>query len=189
MKLPDAHKLASTISGKGKILAVALVAAVGITGALSTFASGNEDPVPSDNLIIEPVPTEPIADDEGTDKAGITAARSQRALTQKAKKTAVAWWGRKPCGGKSVRVRWVRSGMNAYGWTYRYGRSPKGKPKCTIWINKRYYPKATRKNFKRFCTTMAHEYGHLLGHEHSSNHHHLMSPGYMRTYSIGRCHL
>lgn len=183
---------------------IASVAALGLIAAVGTFASSGsqgpdviveetdeaEDPIPSKNLIVDEVTSEDLEDLQKSEEGGpeLAAASYRRSLTQKAKRTAVSWWHRKPCGGKSVRVRWVKSNRKFTAYTYLYGRSPKGKPNCTIWVNKKYYPRPSRQ-YKRFCNTFVHEYGHLLGRNHSKNTNHIMYPSAGRKYKVGRCHL
>ncbi len=49
-------------------------------------------------------------------------------------------------------------------------------PPCGVVIRRGLY------TFRKICALIVHEYGHLAGHEHSSNPHHIMHPAIPRRY-------
>lgn len=88
--------------------------------------------------------------------AALLAAAAIAAWAPAAQADAVHFWGKAPCGGGPVAVSTepMPSSYIARNWI-NGGR-------CSV-----VYNPHRRLTWLTFCTAMAHEYGHLLGHKHS----------------------
>jgi hypothetical protein len=92
---------------------------------------------------------------------------------------AAAHWGATPCRGH-VTVAWVAlaPGVNSSAdWSYE-GTDPYGTPKrntgCTIRLST-----AAEWDWRKLCTIVVHEVGHLDGHDHVADPHDVMAAQYL----------
>src|SRR3954447_18558554 len=98
------------------------------------------------------------------------------ALTTTAHALAVAHWGVDPCAGQ-VTVTWAHmgAGINARSTWMSYDiHNPATYSQCAI-----SYNLDVDWDWPKLCTVIEHELGHLAGHDHVDNPHHVMSPYYV----------
>jgi hypothetical protein len=96
---------------------------------------------------------------------------------QRAQAIATAHWGQSACGG-SVTVRWAGlaptiNSVASWSSPLPATGDPTSSTDCDIVFNAN-----GAFTWAKFCTVLAHEYGHLLGHGHSADGADLMSPVY-----------
>ena len=94
--------------------------------------------------------------------------------------TAKAYWGKDPCGG-SVRASWADLATGDAAISYWLSATddafatPESNTDCRIEFNRRQ-----AYDWPRLCTVAVHEVGHLLGHDHTADHTHVMAETYSR---------
>jgi matrixin len=101
------------------------------------------------------------------------------APTRAATEIAKSFWGVTPCAGQ-VTIAWtsLTGQTNATAmWSNPFGvyAEPSQNFDCQISFNT-----GMAWDWKRFCSVLVHEYGHLSGHEHSSDPNDVMAPYYSR---------
>lgn len=113
--------------------------------------------------------------------APASAAPVSRSEIHKAQRVALDYWHATPCGGTRIAFGWgdYEPTNNAMSW-WENRRSPNSlwrfprlNRACEVDFNRNAswdWPKA--------CTVMVHEYGHLLGHQHSDDPADVMFPSY-----------
>lgn len=95
----------------------------------------------------------------------------------KARSIAVAYWGVTPCDG-DIAVKWAAlpTGVNALSTWWNqvaaYGNAT-GNRQCLVTLNP-----AESFDWPMLCTVLVHEYGHLSGHQHSTDPADVMYPTY-----------
>jgi hypothetical protein len=101
------------------------------------------------------------------------------AAMRTAKSIATATWGQAPCGGH-VSVAWAPepesvNGVASWNTPVPATGNPQDNTGCRI-----VFSSTERFTWPKFCTVVAHEYGHLLGRPHSADGPDLMSPVYRK---------
>ena len=91
---------------------------------------------------------------------------------------AAAKWGGTCTGPVTVRFHTLRSDtLGMARWAGMWDVPPDERDDCQIWLNSR-----KKWDWDKLCTTVVHEYGHLSGHDHSSDENSPMHATYTRAY-------
>ena len=96
-----------------------------------------------------------------------------------ARAIAVRVWG-EPCTGR-VQIRFQRLRHDTLGmarWKGMWDIPSRQRERCTVLLNSR-----RSWDWRRLCTTIVHEYGHLAGRSHSERRHSAMRASYSGAYS------
>lgn len=101
---------------------------------------------------------------------------------QRAQRIARRYWGQDPCGGR-ISLSWDESDPRAFAIA-SWG-DPDGLGDLNLFYDCRIDFNADGPwGWPMFCTVMVHEYGHLLGLDHSADVHDVMYPGYREPTSM-----